>query len=137
MKHPRTGEQKLKLSALQEAVLHWLRRELRRRAPLADAHGIPYPELAQALGVDRGELSACLRRLVRKRLVVASLPRGSWMRYVTLTDKAQASPQQNPPGDRKKHRNRGDGRERRLLLSRGKTKSRRRKGWTHPTEMDI
>ena len=123
------SDRKLRLSALQQAVLHWLRREQRRRPRLADGSGIPYPDLARALGVDRAELSTCLRRLIRKRLVVATLPRGSWVRYVALTDKGEARPQ--PPASKahKKHRDPAD-------LPRRKGKMRRRGRRTPPSEMD-
>lgn len=131
MKHPsQTSDQKLKLSALQQAVLHWLRREQRRRPQLADGHGIPYPDLARALSVGRAELSACLRRLIHKRLVVATLPRGSWVRYVALTDKGEARPRQDTP---KQHRDPWDGEPRR---SRRKGKTRRRERRTPLTDVE-
>ena len=134
MNHPRQAfDKKLKLSVLQQAVLHWLRREHRRRPQLADGGGIPYPDLANALNVDRAELSACLRRLIRKRLVVATLPRGSWVRYVALTDKGEAKPGQakdrsanRDPSDQRDHKGR----------SRRKARNRRRERWTPLTEWD-
>ena len=132
----RASDRKLKLSALQQAVLHWLRREQRRRPQVAGGHGIPYPELAQALSIDRAELSACLRRLIRKRLVVATLPRGSWVRYIALTDKAEAKPPQNASKDHKKNRDPRDHREPTPRRPRRKTRSRRRERWTPLTEVD-
>lgn len=101
-----------------------------------DGNGIPYPDLASALSVDRAELSACLRRLIRKRLVVATLPRGSWVRYIALTDKREAKPQRHASRERRKHRgpsNLWDGQPRR---SRRKAKARRRDHRTPLTEMD-
>lgn len=137
MKHPsHAGDRKLKLSALQQAVLHWLQREQRRQARLADGNGIPYPDLAQALDVDRAELSACLRRLVRKRLVVATLPRGSWVRYIALTDKGEAKPRQNPPREHRKHRDPSDPRGREPHRPRRKARTRRRERWTPSTGRD-
>ena len=132
----RSSDRKLKLSAIQQAVLHWLRREQRRRPQVAGGHGIPYPEVAQALGVDRAELSACLRRLIRKRLVVAKLPRGSWVRYIALTDKAEANPPQNTPKEPRKHRDPRSRWEREPQRPRRKSKSRRRERWTPLTELD-
>ena len=125
----RAGHPNLKLSALQQAILHWLRREQTRRPQVTGDRGIPYPELAQAVGVDRSELSACLRRLIRKRLVVATLPRGSWVRYITLTDRAEAKPPQNNPTVHRKRRSQVDHRERELRRPRRKSGSRRRERW--------
>lgn len=139
MKHPsHPSDRKLKLSALQQAVLHWLRREQRRRPQLADGSGIPYPDLARALGVDRAELSACLQRLIRKRLVVATLPRGSWVRYIALTDKGEAKPRQDTSKEHKKPRDpAADLWDREPRRSRRKAKTRRRERWTPLTEMDV
>ena len=138
MNHPSYAtDKKLKLSALQQAVLHWLRREFRRRPQLADGNGIPYPDLAQALGVDRAELSACLRRLIRKRLVVATLPRGAWVRYVALTEKGEAKPRQGTPEEHKKQRDVSEQWGREPRRSRRKDKTRRRQRWTPLTEMDV
>ena len=132
----RASDRKLKLSAIQQAVLHWLRREQRRRQQVAGSHGIPYPDLAQALSVDRAELSACLRSLIRKRLVVASLPRGSWVRYIALTDKAEAKPPQNTSNDQRQHRDPRGRWEREPQRPRRKARFRRRERWTPLTEMD-
>ena len=137
MKHSSlASDKKLKLSALQQAILHWLRREQRRRPQLADGIGIPYPDLARALGVDRAELSVCLRRLIRKRLVVATLPRGAWVRYIALTDKGEAKPQ--PPASREHEHRRdpADPWERQPRRSRRKAKTRSRARRTPLTESD-
>ena len=130
------SDKKLKLSALQQAILHWLRREQRRRPQLTDGIGIPYPDLARALSIDRAELSACLRRLIRKRLVVATLPRGAWVRYIALTDKGEAKPRQDTPTEHKEYRDPSDrwdlkGRPRR------KARTRRRDHRTPLTELDM
>lgn len=130
-----TSDKKLKLSALQQAVLHWLRREHRRRPQLADGSGIPYPDLASALNVDRADLSACLRRLIRKRLVVATLPRGSWVRYIALTDKGEANPRQDTPKDHRENRDPSDRRDHRGRPRR-KARTRRRERRTPLTELD-
>lgn len=132
----RASDRKLKLSALQQAVLHWLRREQRRRPQVAGGNGIPYPDLAQALGVDRAELSACLRRLIRKRLVLATLPRGSWVRYISLTDKAEPGPRQDTKVEYGNRPDPRDAWEREPRRPRRKTKPRRRGRWTPSTEMD-
>jgi len=131
------SDRKLRLSALQQAVLHWLRREQRRRPQLADGTGIPYPDLAHALGVGRAELSACLRRLIRKRLVVATLPRGSWVRYIALTDKGEANPRQAVPKEHKKHRDPTDLWDLEPRRSRRKGKAHRRERRTSWPEMDV
>ena len=137
MKHPsHARDKKLKFSALQQAVLHWLRREQRRRPQLANGNGIPYPDLARALGVDRAELSACLRRLIRQRLVVATLPRGAWVRYIALTDKGEAKPRQDTAREHKKHRDPADLWDHEARRSRRKAKTRRRGRWTPLTELD-
>ena len=132
----RAGDRKLKLSALQQAVLHWLRREQRRRPQTAGGSGVPYPDLAQALGVDRAELTTCLRRLIRKRLVLATLPRGSWVRYISLTEKAHARPTPNGAEDPRGHRRPRDAWEREPRRPRPKTRERRRGRRTSATEMD-
>ena len=132
----RASDRKLKVSALQEAVLHWLRREQRRRPQAGAGKGIPYPDLAQALSVDRADLSACLRRLISKRLVVSDLPRGSWVRYIALTEKAETRLPQDIPKDQRKHRNPRDRREGEPRRSRRKARSRRRERWTPLTEVD-
>ena len=94
----RAGDRKLKLSALQQAVLHWLRREQRRRPQTAGGNGVPYPELAQALRVDRAELSTCLRRLIRKRGVQAMFETPDGRRVGTRRQRASRNLPNNPPG---------------------------------------
>lgn len=136
MNHPSQAfDKKLKLSALQQAVLHWLRREHRRRPQLADGSGIPYSDLVNALNVDRAELSACLRRLIRKELVVATLPRGSWVRYIALTDKGEAKPRQDSPKEHREYRDSSDRRDR-DNRPRRRAKHRRRNHRTPLTELD-
>ena len=130
------NDRKLKLSALQETVLNWLRREQRRRPQVSGGNGIPYPDLAEALSVDRAELSACLRRLIRKRLVVANLPRGSWMRYIALTDKAESRLPQDTLKDQRKRRDPRERRESKPRRPHRKPRSRRRDRWTPLTEVD-
>ncbi|MBM3227216.1 MAG: hypothetical protein FJZ47_25905, partial [Candidatus Tectomicrobia bacterium] len=39
----------LRLTPLQQSILHWLRHELRRRQRVGDTGMIPYPELVSAL----------------------------------------------------------------------------------------
>lgn len=133
---PHANDKKLKLSALQQAVLHWLRREQRRQPQLAEGSGIPFPDLARTLGIDRADLSACLRRLIRKRLVVATLPRGSWVRYIALTDKGAAKPERPASGEPRNHRDLADPWDRQPRRSRRKAKTRRRERWTPLAEMD-
>ena len=76
-----------RLSALQQSILHWLRNELRRRQRLGEADMVPYPDLVQGLGVEKILLTGEIRALLRKDLLSVTLPSGSWVRYVSLTDK--------------------------------------------------
>ena len=130
------SDKKLKLSALQQAILHWLWREQRRRPQLADGNGIPYPDLARALSVDRAELSVCLRRLIRKRLIVATLPRGAWVRYIALTDKGETKPRQETPMEHKEYRDPSD-RWDIKVRPRRKARTGRRDHRTPLTELDM
>ena len=83
-------QQKLKLSPLQETILCWLYEIPRQRQATSVHPGVPYPELAQAIHTDRASLTDSVRRLMHHGLVTASLPRGAWARYVTLTDDGTA-----------------------------------------------
>lgn len=75
------------LSSLQQSILHWVRNEVRRRQRAGDATQIPYPELVSAMRADKMMVTNDVRRLLRKGLLEVSLPPGSWVRYITLTDK--------------------------------------------------
>ena len=81
-------------------------------------------------------MSACLRRLIRKRLVVATLPRGSWVRYIALTDKGEAKPRQDTPTEPKKQRDPSD-RWDREGRPRRKVRTRRRDPRTPLAELDM
>ena len=76
----------LRLSPLQQSILHWLRNELRRRQRVGDADMVPYPELVRALRADKASITSEVRHLLRKGLLSVTLPAGEWVRYVMLTE---------------------------------------------------
>ena len=87
---PPKRETPLRLSSLQQSILHWLRNELRRRQRAGDAGMVPYPELVRALTADKASITSEVRHLLRKGLLGITLPTGGWVRYVMLTDKGEA-----------------------------------------------
>lgn len=97
---------RLRLSERQYSLLHWLRAELHRRQRAGDTKGVPYPELVRAAAIDKASVTAHLRYLIQKGLVLVTLPRGGWARYVTLTEKGEAQAQ-TPPKETRKARQRG------------------------------
>jgi len=80
----------LRLSPLQQAILHWLGHELRRRQRAGDAGSVPYPELVRAIDADKASITSEVRHLLKKDLLGMSLPSGGWVRYIVLTDKGEA-----------------------------------------------
>ena len=80
----------LRLSALQQTILRWLRQESRRRQQTGAPGSVPYPELVRAIEADRASITSAVRRLLHQDLVGMSLPPGSWVRYITLTDQGEA-----------------------------------------------
>lgn len=80
----------LRLSPLQQAILHWLRHELHRRQGAGKTDGVPYPELVRAIDADKASITAEVRRLLHKNLLGISLPTGGWARHITLTDMGEA-----------------------------------------------
>jgi DNA-binding MarR family transcriptional regulator len=76
----------LRLSPLQQSILHWLRNELRRRQRVGDAGMVPYPDLVRALRADKASITSEVRHLLRKGLLSVTLPAGEWVRYVMLTE---------------------------------------------------
>ena len=81
---------KHRLTDLQQSLLQWLRAELRRRQRANDATGVTFPEVVRALRTDKASVTTSLRHLMRKGLVETALPRGSWVRHVTLTELGDA-----------------------------------------------
>jgi DNA-binding MarR family transcriptional regulator len=76
----------LRLSPLQQSILHWLRNELRRRQRMGAAGRVPYPDLVRALRTDKASITSEVRHLLRKGLLSVTLPAGEWVRYVMLTE---------------------------------------------------
>src|SRR5215470_16350866 len=80
----------LRLSPLQQSIIHWLRNELRRRQRVGDTGMVPYPDLVRALTADKASITSEVRHLLRKGLLGVTLPAGAWVRYIMLTDKGEA-----------------------------------------------
>ncbi len=92
-----------RLSTLQQSILYWLRHEVRRRQRTGDALQIPYPELVSAMHADKMAVTNDIRRLLRKGLVDISLPPGSWVRYVMLTEKGTAQTKRDTGATGRRH----------------------------------
>ena len=76
----------LRLSPLQQSIVHWLRNELRRRQRVGAAGMVPYPDLVRALHADKASITSEVQHLLRKGLLSVALPAGEWVRYVMLTE---------------------------------------------------
>ena len=87
---PPQREAPVRLSALQQSILHWLQRELHRRQRAGDTGSVPYPELVRAIDADKASITREVRSLLKKELLGMSLPTGAWVRYIVLTDKGAA-----------------------------------------------
>jgi hypothetical protein len=83
-------EMQHRLSDLQKSILQWLCTDLRHRQRAGSSMGVPYPELVRAVDADKARVTTSLRHLMQKGLVMVTLPRGEWVRYVTLTDQGEA-----------------------------------------------
>lgn len=83
-------EAPVRLSSLQQSILHWLQHELRRRQHASDTGRVPYPELVRAIDADKASITREVRSLLKKELLGISLPTGEWVRYIVLTDKGEA-----------------------------------------------
>lgn len=81
---------KHRLTDLQQSLLQWLRAELHRRQRANDRTGVAFPEVVRALRADKASVTTSLRHLMRKGLVETDLPRGSWVRHVSLTELGDA-----------------------------------------------
>ncbi len=114
------------LSAIQQRMLIWLQDERRRQTDTTN--GIPFPALVQAMKTDKLNVMTSLRQLMRKGLVAVTLPRGSWTRYVDLTnqgiDQARDLTKQTPQTELPEKRRRSDKRERDLRKRDRKNRSR-------------
>ena len=80
--------QQHRLSGLQLAILHSLYAALRRQADATA--GVPYSDLVRTLHTDKSSITDGIRQLLRKGLVLLTLPRGGWTRYVMLTEQGKA-----------------------------------------------
>ena len=102
------------LSDIQQRMLIWLQDELQRRTDAND--GIPFPALVQAMRTDKLNVMTSLRQLMRKGLLVVTLPRGAWTRYIDLTGlgiaQAHDLTKQTPQIELPEKRRRSDKRER-------------------------
>jgi DNA-binding MarR family transcriptional regulator len=76
----------LRLSPLQQSIIHWLRNELRRRQRVGDADMVPFPDLVRALRADKASVTSEVRHLLKKGLLSVTLPAGEWVRYIMLTE---------------------------------------------------
>src|SRR5262245_26255348 len=50
-------EAPVRLSSLQQSILHWLQDELRRRQRTDDTGRVPYPELVRAMDADKASIT--------------------------------------------------------------------------------
>jgi DNA-binding MarR family transcriptional regulator len=91
--------QQNRLSSLQLAILRSLYADRRRRS--STTAGIPYSDIVQALKADKPSITAGLRQLMRKGLVLLTLPRGGWTRYVALTEQGEAYAKTLPPPEQR------------------------------------
>lgn len=78
------------LSDIQQRMLLWLQEELQRQSRTDASDGVPFPALVQAMKTDKLNVMTSLRQLMRKGLVAVTLPRGSWNRYIDLTEQGAA-----------------------------------------------
>lgn len=79
-----------RLTVVQQSILHWLQRELRRRERAGEELWVPYPALVQGVGGDKVSLTNAARQLLRKDLLTVTLPPGAWVRYIGLTEEGAA-----------------------------------------------
>jgi hypothetical protein len=54
---------------------------------------MPYPELVRAVDADKASITSSVRQLLRKGLVLVTLPTGEWVRYVALTEEGEEQAQ--------------------------------------------
>jgi hypothetical protein len=90
-----------RLSGLQLAILHALTAALRRHPKAAD--GIPYSDIVRAVHADKDSITLGLRQLMRKGLILLTLPRGGWTRQVTLTEQGKAYTKTLPNPEARHH----------------------------------
>jgi DNA-binding MarR family transcriptional regulator len=76
---------------LQRTILQWLASDARSRYGADETSGVPYGDIVRALTADKSSVTATLRQLLRKGLVVITIPPGGWTRCVFLTERGRAS----------------------------------------------
>lgn len=74
------------LSALQKSILQWLHTNDQRRQATEETSLVPYTEIVQAVPADKTAVTSALRQLMRKGLLLITLPRGGRIRGVALTE---------------------------------------------------
>lgn len=106
------------LSDPQQRMLLWLREESRRRQRNGHAESIPFHAVVRAMATNKISVMTSLRQLWRKGLLVVTLPRGAWDRYLALTDEgfaqAHALTKQTPSAEFTDKRRRAEKRDRDL-----------------------
>ena len=100
----RPQEARIRLSDLQKSVLQALRIELRRRHRTGTAGGVPYPDFVRAVDTDKASITSSVRQLLRKGLVLVTLPTGEWVRYVALTKEGEEQAQLLSKDERRRRR---------------------------------
>jgi DNA-binding MarR family transcriptional regulator len=93
--------QQHRLSGLQLTILHSLYTALRRQADATA--GVPYSDLVRTLHTDKSSITDGIRQLLRKGLVLLTLPRGGWTRYVMLTEQGKAYAKTLPSTEPRQH----------------------------------
>ena len=84
---------KRNLSGLQKSILQWLYTDQHRRQSAGEAADVPYTDILLAVAADKVGVTLTLRQLMRKGLVLITLPRGSRTRCVILTEQGKGSVQ--------------------------------------------
>ena len=77
---------KRNLNALQKSILQWLYTNDRHRQTVGEVPAVPYTDIVRAVPADKAEVTASLRQLMRKGLLLITLPRGERTRGVALTE---------------------------------------------------
>lgn len=77
---------KRNLNTLQKSILQWLYTNDQRRRTVDGTSAVPYIDIVQAVPADKAEVTSTLRQLMRKGLLLITLPRGARTRGVALTE---------------------------------------------------
>ncbi len=82
---------KRNLSSLQKTILQWLYTDYQRRQSAGEGLETPYTDIVRAVAADKTGVTLTLRQLMRRGLLVITLPRGRRTRCVILTEEGKAS----------------------------------------------